>query len=70
MLQPYHYNKLRGRIVEKYGTQKAFAEVVGISKNSLSMKMAGKTQFSQKDMDLWANLLDISKDEYHSYFFA
>lgn len=32
---PYTYNKLRGRIIEKYGTQSKFAEKLGVSKNSV-----------------------------------
>ena len=39
----YTYNKLRGRIIEKYGTQEKFARELGVSKNSLSLKMNGKT---------------------------
>ena len=66
----FEYNKLRGKIVEKYGTQKKFAEALGISENALSLKMNCKTEFSQSDMDTCAKLLGISVDEYGSYFFA
>lgn len=66
----YSYDKLRGRIVEKYGSQEKFAEVIGISPNSLSKKMTGKTGFSQKDIIRWAELLDIDKADYSEYFFA
>ena len=67
---PYTYNKLRGRIIEKYGTQEEFAREVGISKNSLSLKMNGKTGFSQTDINKWSFLLDISADEIGLYFFT
>ncbi len=67
---PYAYNKLRGRIVEKYGTQEAFARKIGISKNSLSLKMNGKTSFSQADIIKWSELLDIQPHEIGQYFFA
>ena len=66
----YSYNKLRGRIVEKFGTQAHFAEILGVSKVSLSRKMTCETGFSQSDIEEWAKLLDISKDEYAEYFFA
>lgn len=66
----YSYDKLRGRIVEKYGSQEHFAEVLGISTNSLSKKMTGKVGFSQKDIVSWSNLLGIDKTEYSEYFFA
>ena len=33
----YSYNKLIGRIIEKFGTRKRFAEAINISENSLSL---------------------------------
>ncbi|MED9814729.1 DUF739 family protein [Anaerostipes sp.] len=65
----YTYDKLRGRIIEKYGSQEKYADVLGISTNSLSKKMTGKTGFSQKDITIWADLLNIDKAEYGEYFF-
>lgn len=41
----YSYSKLKGRIVELYGTQTGFAKRLGISKNSISKKLAGKQSF-------------------------
>ena len=35
---PYTYNKLRGRIIEKYGSQSAFADEIGRSQVSVSRK--------------------------------
>ena len=67
---PYKYDKLRGRIVEKYGTQGNFAEILGISKNSMSKKMNCGTGFSQEDIILWSKLLNIKKEEYGTYFFT
>lgn len=66
---PYSYDKLRGRIIEKFGTQEKFADVLGISKTSLSKKMTGKTGFSQADMIKWGKLLDINACSYGDYFF-
>ena len=65
----YTYDKLRGRIIEKYGSQEKYADVLGISTNSLSKKMTGKTGFSQKDITIWADLLLLDKAEYGEYFF-
>ena len=67
---PYTYNKLRGRIVEKFGSQDKFAEAVGISKQSMSLKMTGKTGISQLDMERWSKLLDIDKVEFSEYYFT
>lgn len=66
----YEYNKLRGRIIEKYGTQEKFASVVGLSTNSISKKMTGKSGFSQEDIEDWAKKLEIAQDEYGEYFFT
>lgn len=66
----YKYRKLRGRIIEKYGSQEKFSEVLGISKNSLSLKLNGKTGFSQVDMIKWSQLLNIDISEYGDYFFT
>lgn len=65
----YKYDRLRGRIVEMYGSQERFAEIIGISANSMSKKMNGKTGFSQKDIVKWSELLNINKAEYSEYFF-
>lgn len=67
---PYTYNKLRGRIIEKYGSLTAFCAHLTISRNSLSKKMTGKTGFSQDDIKVWSELLDIAPDEYGQYFFT
>ena len=67
---PYSYNKLRGRIVEKYGTQEKFAEALDVSKQMVSMKMTGRSSFSQKDILAWCDLLGIQHDQISEYFFA
>lgn len=66
----FEYNKLRGRIVEKYRTLARFAEAVGCSEVAMYNKIAGKTRFSQADIILWCDLLEIERDEIGSYFFA
>ena len=66
----YEYRKLRGRIVEKYGSIRVFAEAVGISEVSVSKKMNGRAGFSQKDIENWCDLLEINREEIPDYFFA
>jgi len=67
---PFTYNKLRGRIVEKYGSQSKFATKIGLSNQSVSLKMRGKTEFSQTDIDEWASALGIGREQYGEYFFT
>ena len=65
----YTYKRLRGRIVEKYGSQEKFAKKIGISRVSVSKKLNGVTGFSQNDIEDWALALDIKSPDYPSYFF-
>ena len=66
----FTYNKLRGRIVEKYGTMARFAEDAGLSVQALSKKMNSKTSFNQADIVKWCELLDIPAKEIGAYFFT
>lgn len=67
---PYSYNKLKGRIVEVFGSQGAFAAKLGISEVSVSRKLNCKTEFSQTDIEEWSKLLSIQLADYGDYFFA
>ena len=64
------YNKLRGRIIEKFGNQGAFAEAMGISRQWVSMKLNNKSEFSQSEILKWCDVLEISEREIVDYFFA
>ncbi len=66
----YDYSKLRGRIVEKYGTIKAFAEALGVSNVTISEKLNNKAGINRKDIETWSNILDISESEYGVFYFA
>ena len=66
----YEYKKLKGRIVERFGSQKVFAPHVNLSTVSVSQKLNGLKGFSQKDIELWANVLEIPKEDYAAYFFT
>lgn len=66
----YAYRKLRGRITEIFGSQAAFADAVGLSRNSVSKKLTGKTEFTQSEIERWAKLLGIKREEYVEYFFT
>ena len=64
------YSKLKGRIVEIYGTQAAFAKALGSTEVTVTNKLAGKSQFSQSDIVQWCNTLGIAADDVGVYFFA
>lgn len=64
------HSKLRGKIVEKYGTQAVFAERIGKTEQSVTAKLNGRSQFSQEDVVTWSNALGILVNEVGEYFFA
>lgn len=68
----FDYSKLRGRIIEKFGSIKAFAEADGRSLVTISKKLNGKVAISPEDIVKWSapELLDIQPSEYHVYFFV
>lgn len=66
----FDYSKLRGKIVEKYGNQSNFASALGISENTLSLKMNNKVRFTTDDITTISRLLEIDAGEIGRYFFA
>ena len=66
----YETAKLRGRIVEKFGTLKAFAAAVHNSESFISQYMNGKKILDQRMIDNWAGALEIPTNEYNDYFFT
>lgn len=66
----FNFNKLRGKIVEKYGSQTAFVREFGVSENTFSQKMNNKVRFSADDILKITKMLDIPGDEIGEYFFT
>lgn len=62
--------KLKGRIVEKCGSQKVLAEMLGISDTAVNYKLNGRIGFSIEDIANWCIALEIPKEEIADYFFA
>lgn len=66
----FDYRKLRGKIVEKYGSQSEFSLAIGFSERTLSLKMNSKVPWKQKEICKAADLLDISDSDIGDYFFT
>lgn len=64
------YSKLKGRIVEKFGSQNEFCKALGCTPQSLSQKLNGKNLFSMIDILKIVELLEIPVEEIHLYFFT
>lgn len=65
-----NYAKLRGRIVEMFHTQSAFAEAMGMDKATLSGKLNNRSQWSSDEIAKACELLNIPLSEAHLYFFC
>lgn len=66
----YDYNKLRGRIKEKFGTQENFAEALEIGTVSLSKRLNCSLEFSQNEINRAVDVLDIPREQIPDYFFT
>ena len=65
----FNYRKLRGRIIEIYGSQKKFSETIDLSEQSITAKLNGRSDFSQVDILKWSDALLIDKNDIGTYFF-
>jgi transcriptional regulator with XRE-family HTH domain len=66
----FDYSKLRGKIVEKNGSQKAFAKLLGINECTLTSRMRGRSEFTQGEIYRSIGILDISPADVKNYFFT
>ena len=67
----YDYSELRGRIIARFGSQRAFAEAYGISEIAMSKKLNGGIGITTDDIDRMSSdeYLCIRPEDYHIYFF-
>ncbi len=66
----YNYAKLNGKITEKCGTQAVFAEKMGLSERTISMKLNNKIAFKQPEILKALDVLGINANEIQTYFFT
>lgn len=64
----YKTDRLKSRILEKYGDQKSFAEAIGINESTLSRYLSGR-EWKSRAMFKAIEVLDIPHDEIEVYFF-
>lgn len=65
----FNYSALKGRIIEKYGSQSSFAKALGVSERTLSLKLNNMVAFSQDEMLRAVLLLGSTSDDIRLYFF-
>lgn len=64
------FNKLIGRIYEKFGTRVSFCEAIGKTPEWLSRRLNNQTEFDANEMILVTDALEIDPQELHLYFFT
>jgi len=66
----FRYNKLRGKIVEVYGSQAKFSDKIGLSEQIITAKLQGRSSFTQENIIAWAQALNIDQNDIGEYFFT
>lgn len=66
----YDYAKLKGRIIEKMGSQTNFAKALGVSDRTLSLKMRNKVVWRQDEIAKSIDILSLPIDSVMEYFFT
>ena len=66
----FDFSKLRGRIVEKFGTCAAFAKAVGLPESAVSARLNNKVRIDSEEMMYWSrpDMLDIPVEMVYIYF--
>lgn len=66
----FNYDKLSGRIIEMFGTRYKFAEAMGWSERTLSLKMNCNRFWKQPDIYKAICLLKLTEEDIPAYFFT
>lgn len=66
----YETEKLEARIIERYGTQKRFAEAMGMTTSALSRILSTGRDWKGSKLIKAVELLDIPHNEINDYFFV
>ena len=66
----FDYSKLRGRIVEKFGSVTKFAAAAGVKVNSLNVTLRTGTPLKGHSLYKFAEMLEITQAEIPAYFFT
>ena len=66
----FDYSKLKGRIVEKCGSQHEFSKQIGKQPQAVSRKLNNQVGITKEEILEWSKVLEIDPSEYGSYFFT
>lgn len=65
----YNYSKLRGKIIEKFGTLGEFSKAMGWSERTNGLKLSGRVEWKQNEIMTATRLLDVKSEDIDIYFF-
>ena len=65
----YDYRSLKGRIIEKFNSQKEFASYIGWRDSRVSRVLTNKGGLSRDEIDIWCNALEIDLCDVGTLFF-
>lgn len=63
-------NKLKGRIIERYGAMRNFAECIGVTPQTVSNVISGRSTPKGAAMFCWEVALDLTPEEKRNFFEA
>lgn len=66
----FDYSKLLGLMTKKNFTQKKLCEMIGITENSFTNKIKGRSNFDSNEIAKICNVLGISNKLLGKYFFT
>lgn len=66
----YDYSKLRGKIVEVFGSQAKFAKALGVSDRTVSLKLNNERGWTQEEINKSMKLFDEPSGKIKDYFFT
>lgn len=65
----YNYSKLRGKIIEKFGTLGEFSKAMKWSERTNGLKLNGRVEWKQNEIITATRLLGIRSEDIDVYFF-
>jgi len=63
-------SKLKGRIIEMYGTQGAFAKAIGRTDTYVSLVLKGRVLPRTDEVDRWCTALEIDTEDIGAFFYT
>lgn len=66
----FDYNKLNGKIKERFNNRNDFAKLINLSSNSLSKKLNNKVPFTSPEIYKIVEILGIEISEIPIYFYT